>query len=102
MLVKNSPDIRSSEITPRRLYLTRRDFLNSAAAVVATGLFPPEWAAAADKLNVTKRVVTTTDALTPYAGVTTFNNFVEFGPDKGDPAKYGTGFKPTPWSVAVE
>jgi sulfoxide reductase catalytic subunit YedY len=47
-------------------------------------------------------MVTTTDSPTPYRGVTTYNNFYEFGTDKSDPATYGDRFKPRPWSVAVE
>src|SRR6266851_9801495 len=98
MVIKKSPDVRTSEITPRGLYLARRDFLGSAA-VVAAGLLAPRWASAADKLTVTKRMVTTADALTPYTAVTTFNNFYEFGSDKGDPAKNAVGFKARPWSL---
>ena len=33
-------------------------------------------------------MVTTPDATTPYRGVTTYNNFYEFGTDKSDPATY--------------
>ena len=57
---------------------------------------------AADTLVVTKKTATTTDPPTPYKVVTTFNNFYEFGSDKGDPAKNAKAFKPKPWSVAVE
>src|SRR5438552_12391862 len=102
MVIKKSPDIRTSEITPRRLYLDRRNFLRSAAAILAARVLAPRRALAADKLNVTKRMVTTTDPLTPYTSVTTFNNFYEFGSDKGDPAKNAVGFKARPWSLAVE
>jgi sulfoxide reductase catalytic subunit YedY len=38
MLIKHAPDIRSSEITPKSVYLKRRDFLiASSAALVAAG-----------------------------------------------------------------
>ena len=63
-------DIPSSEITPKALYLRRREFLAGFAALV-TG----------------KKMVTTTDALTPREVVTSYNNFYEFGIDKSDPAK---------------
>ncbi len=40
MLIKKAPDIRSSEITPKSVYLRRREFIQaSAAALVAAG-FP--------------------------------------------------------------
>jgi sulfoxide reductase catalytic subunit YedY len=80
------PRIPASEITPHELYLDRRRFLLSMLAT----------------LPVTTRLVTTSDPVTPYKTVTTYNNFYEFGSDKGDPAKYGGAFKPKPWSIAVE
>jgi sulfoxide reductase catalytic subunit YedY len=40
-------------------------------------------------------------ALTPYAAVTTYNNFYEFSYDKQYPALYADEFRPWPWSVAV-
>ena len=86
------------------MYLQRRTFLataGSAIAAVAVERFGGRLLAA-DQLAVTKRIATTTDPPSPYNAVTTFNNFYEFGSDKGDPAKHAKGFKPRPWSVAVE
>jgi len=103
MLIKKPADIPPSEITPKQLYLGRREFLASAGATIAAlaggGL---DGALAAEKLPVTKRMVTTTDPATPYQAVTTYNNFYEFGSDKSDPARNAGAFKPKPWSVAVE
>jgi sulfoxide reductase catalytic subunit YedY len=42
------------------------------------------------------------DELTPFQDVTTYNNFYEFGTDKGDPAENAKNFKTKPWSVRVE
>jgi sulfoxide reductase catalytic subunit YedY len=69
-------------ITPKALYLRRREFLQA--------------------LPLAGRMVTTPDAPTPYRGVTTYNNFYEFGTDKSDPATHGGRFKPRPWSVAID
>jgi|SRR5579872_7449516 len=106
MIIKTPADVRSSEITPERVYWRRRAFLTSAGAAVAafaTGAFVVEPAAAAGaKLDVTKRTTTTTDPPTPYSGVTTYNNYYEFGGDKSDPATNSKDFKPKPWSVAIE
>ena len=94
----------ASEITPRALYLRRREFLTATGAALAAlatrGLDMP--VAASDALTITKKVVTVNDPPTPYDVVTTFNNFYEFGSDKSDPAKKSKAFKPKPWSVAVE
>ncbi len=43
----------------------------------------------------------TDESLTPYKDVTTYNNFYEFGTDKGDPARNSGSFKPDPWSVEI-
>ena len=75
--------IRSSEITPKALYLNRREFLFASLAI-------------------SKRMVTTDEAVSSREAITTFNNFYEFGTDKSDPVKHSKAFKPTPWSVAIE
>jgi sulfoxide reductase catalytic subunit YedY len=99
-----APRIPASEITPREIYLRRREFLAAAGSVVASlagGTFTVK-VAGQGTLAVSKRVVTTEDAQTPYQAVTTYNNFYEFGTDKSDPAKNSGSFKPKPWSVAVD
>jgi len=92
--------IPSSEITPKSIYLDRRTFLASTAASLSTLAIGFQDGHAT--LRVTKRVITTTDQPSPYKTVTTFNNYYEFGSDKSDPAKHADGFKPKPWSIAVE
>jgi methionine sulfoxide reductase catalytic subunit len=97
-------DFSPAEITPRGTYLRRREFLASggtALAALATGALDAG-IFAADSLVITKKTATTTDPPTPYKVVTTFNNFYEFGIDKGDPARHAKGFKPRPWSVTIE
>jgi methionine sulfoxide reductase catalytic subunit len=107
--VKPAVDIRSSDITPRDLYLRRRDFLASAgkaAVAVFAGVSgfsrDAESAVPGDKLAVAKRVVTTSDVLTPQQAVTSYCNYYEFGSVKSDPAQNAGAFKPKPWSVTVD
>ena len=105
MTVCRGLKIPSSEITPKSIYLDRRTFLASTAATLsalAMGFGFQDGEASAATLPVTKRIITTTDQLSPYKTVTTFNNYYEFGSDKSDPAKHADGFKPKPWSIAVE
>jgi sulfoxide reductase catalytic subunit YedY len=109
MLIKKAPDILSSEITPERVYLRRREFLKAAgfsAAATVAGVFTADCGADAaqtgPKLNVTKKTVTLDEKLTPFDDVTSYNNFYEFGTDKDDPARNSGKFKPKPWSVVVE
>ena len=115
MLIGKPPDIRSSEITPRNeylRYLTRRRFLKGAAAAGAAVLgadrlaevFSPRTAAfAGTKLQTVHSTLTTTgEQLTSYDDITHYNNFYEFGVDKGDPAKNAGGLPTRPWTVKVE
>ena len=43
----------------------------------------------------------TGETLTPYRDVTRYNNFYEFGMDKGDPFANTGEFKTDPWSVEI-
>jgi len=108
MLIKKAPDIRAAEITPQSLYLRRRAFIQAAGLTTAAALtgglggVEPVAAARGEKLTIAKKSPFSTDEkLTPFKDVTTYNNFYEFGVDKGDPARYSGDFKPQPWSVAV-
>ena len=110
MLIKPTPDLRESEVTPRDLYLRRREFISAAGAgltAVAAGLALPASTAAqnpsAQKLaNLAKSPLSTDEKMNSYRDVTTYNNFYEFGLDKGDPARYAGSLKPRPWSIKVE
>lgn len=105
-------DIAASEITPERLYLSRRRLLTLGGAAAATGLASPWFARRAfaqdapgklAKLPATlNNTFVVTDKRTPYADITTYNNFYEFGTDKSDPARNAGTLRPRPWQVAVE
>ena len=100
MLIRRPSDIASSEITPRDIYLRRRDFLAGTAAIGAAGLFgAPAFAA---KLDAAKSKYSTDDKLTSLKDVTTYNNYYEFGVDKSDPAANAKTLKTTPWTVKVD
>ncbi|HUU35432.1 MAG TPA: protein-methionine-sulfoxide reductase catalytic subunit MsrP, partial [Vicinamibacterales bacterium] len=97
-------------VTPRELYLRRREFIGAAgvtAAALATGVLTPDAALAqnpsAQKLtNLKKSPFSTDEKMNSYRDVTTYNNFYEFGLDKGDPARNAHTLKPRPWSIKVE
>jgi len=40
--------------------------------------------------------------VTPFKDITSYNNFYEFGTDKGDPAQNAGTLRPRPWRVSVE
>jgi sulfoxide reductase catalytic subunit YedY len=94
------PDPRPSEITPRERYLSRREIM---VGLAGAGL--SSWAleaVAAERLKFTKNArLSLSDPLNSYEEITTYNNFYEFGTDKGDPVRLGGKFRPKPWSVTI-
>lgn len=98
MLIKRPSDILPSEITDRQVYLERRHFIAAFAALACASTAP----AAAAKLPAKASPLSTTEAKTPYADITSYNNFYEFGTDKSSPARLAKNFVPKPWSVVVE
>ncbi len=105
MTIKHGNDISNSEITPRELYLTRREFIRSAAAVGVLAVIRPGLAesVADTKLNIIrKEEMAGGERLTSFSKATTYTNFYEFSVDKNDVAKVSRNFKARPWSVAVD
>ncbi|MDB5874957.1 MAG: hypothetical protein JWQ07_4399 [Ramlibacter sp.] len=119
MLIKNSRDgfihPLSSEITAQAAYRDRRAMLKLLASGVA-GAAIASWAArdalaqvtrpgklavlAGAKSNLPGAV--TMEKVTDYKDATSYNNFYEFGTDKGDPAQNAHTLRPTPWTVEVD
>ncbi|MGA3070081.1 MAG: protein-methionine-sulfoxide reductase catalytic subunit MsrP [Terracidiphilus sp.] len=116
MLIAKPPDIPSSAITPKDQYLNRRRFLRGAVSgVVAAGaaalgaerlaevVSPSIGALAGTRLETVKSPLTTTgEELTSLKDVTTYNNFYEFGVDKGQPSMNAGGLPTRPWTVRVD
>ena len=106
MLIHKPSDILPSEITARGLFERRREFLTRSGAGLVAGAALwhglPADARAAAKLQTTPSALSTTEPLTDYKAVTTYNNFYEFGTDKSDPAIQARKFKPLPWTVTVD
>jgi sulfoxide reductase catalytic subunit YedY len=111
MRIGKRPEIASSEITPKEVYLNRRRFMLAAGAagagLIAARLAPPvaEARAAVPQraLRFTRSDLSTTgEALTHREAIQTYNNFYEFGTDKSDPARHAHTLKTEPWTVSVE
>ncbi len=111
MLILKKTDIPSSDITPKQTYMNRRAFMSAAAAAGvaavagerALRLVRPAAAHAAEKLTTVKSPLSTTGlTLTSFEDITHYNNFYEFGVDKGDPAKNAGMMHTRPWTVEVE
>ena len=121
MLIKKKSgiEIPSSEITPKSLYLSRRNFMKGAAistAVAAGGLLvgcspgaeessAPVASGAVEADGATTDYSNATDELgnklNSYEDITTHNNYYEFATTKEGPAKLAKDFPTSPWEVEV-
>src|ERR1700739_4357509 len=112
MLIRKAPDLTYAAVTPKSVSLHRRKFLRAmgivgAAVAVGKGMFelalPSQFVLAGTKLTgLVKSPFSTTEKESTLNDVTHYNNFYEFGTDKGDPAKNSQNFKTSPWTVSVE
>jgi len=113
MLLKKASDIPSSEITDKKLYLRRREFIQAAAVGAvgaAAGTLGVGMAEAATWPRVpipnvqkaSSPALTTAEKPNSYQDIATYNNFYEFGTDKGDPSQNAGGLKTKPWTVKVD
>ncbi|MBT8440825.1 MAG: protein-methionine-sulfoxide reductase catalytic subunit MsrP [Gammaproteobacteria bacterium] len=104
MLIKRPPDIKPSEITPERHFVNRRNFIRTSS-LAGAGLLVGT-ACSDDRSQAAQALPGSADETelvpNPLSDITSYNNFYEFGLDKGDPAKYSKDFKPKPWSVTID
>lgn len=110
---------RESDVTPEPVYLSRRALM-AAGGTLAAGLAVPGRAAEGarypdvepangpawfdEKLSSTQwqAMVAQGEATTPFSDATHYNNFYEFGTDKGDPASQAGSLQTEPWQVVVD
>ena len=111
MLVQRRNNILSSEITNERTYLNRRQFIqgtSGAALGLATGAFALSSAtnlrAGSQETipDIQTSAFSTNEEPNSFSDITSYNNFYEFGLDKGDPARHAHELTVKPWSVKVE
>ncbi len=112
MLIKKPADIRSSEITPKSVYLNRRNFIAAAATAGSAAILgyrlrdvviPSQTVSAGNKIEgVKKSPLSTTETITPYKDVTHYNNYYEFGTSKDEPAELAKNFRTRPWKVKID
>jgi sulfoxide reductase catalytic subunit YedY len=107
---------RASDITAPEVYQNRRALLKLMASGVAGASFATwasrsAWAQAAvprpgkqGALPATPSKVPealSSEKITSYQDITSYNNFYEFGTDKSDPARNAHTLKTRPWSIEV-
>ncbi|HLI83316.1 MAG TPA: protein-methionine-sulfoxide reductase catalytic subunit MsrP [Bryobacteraceae bacterium] len=94
--------LRYSEVTPRRVYHSRRRFFSTVVGGVTAATLRDGFAST----RLSGVVKTSYDAggerVTSPEIVTTYNNFYEFGTGKDEPAKRSGHFQTSPWMVRLE
>ena len=107
MTLRDALKIPASQITQESVYQGRRTLLQAFAIAPALTL---AGCAEAEPPAPPKTVVTpaqarsgfrTTEELTKFADVSSYNNFYEFGTGKTDPSTAAKTLKTQPWSIAV-
>lgn len=89
------PDLNWSDVTPKSVFLNRRSLLAGAAGFAFAG-------PALARLSYTESQYSTDAAPNSLEDITSYNNFYEFGLDKGDPAVYAQNLTVDPWSVKID
>jgi sulfoxide reductase catalytic subunit YedY len=105
------PSIPSTEITPKQLYLSRRDFIKAAGvlagsmALAACAPQLPQLTSQAlptpSDSSISKKKDELGDQVNSFEDITTYNNYYEFSTDKGGVAPLAAKFKTSPWQVEV-
>lgn len=108
-----SVPVKSSEITPKHVYLSRRDFIKSAGvlagsaalAACAPSALETEPAASPEKTAADPSIAGKTDELgapvNSFKDITHYNNYYEFTTEKEGVAPLAQNFQSSPWDVEV-
>ncbi len=106
--IPRSNDPLPSEITPPEIAVARRRFLQQLGASTLAAAGWADIARAADVVQRQRLVAqrnpkfSPADKPTAYQDATSYNNFYEFGLDKGDPSLYAGTLKTRPWTVRID
>ena len=108
MARQKTPDIPASEITPKHVYLSRREFIKMAgvlAGSAALAACAPRLAEAPLATPANPALGGETDELgdpvNSFEDITHYNNYYEFTTDKEGVAQLAADFETSPWEVQV-
>jgi sulfoxide reductase catalytic subunit YedY len=112
MPYRTNGTIRPSEITDERFFHMRRSLLTASLGLGAAVALPRGAAAQAPAGNAagaTGAVLSykrndkyvAKESPNSWQDITTYNNYYEFGLDKGDPAQHAGSLHTSPWSVQI-
>ena len=101
-------NIRSSEITPEHIYVSRRKFMSNASKIALGAAVMAACSSQSDSSDINLDVDTNdTDvdelgaSWTNYTSIANYNNFYEFSVDKERVAAMAQDFKISPWEIEV-
>lgn len=116
--IPRTGDSSESQVTPESVYRSRRQLLLASAGLTASLTLParagsalygeveavdtPAWLQDALSRARLESALPQGEALSPFSAASTYNNFYEFGTDKGDPSRYAHKLVTQPWSVMVD
>ena len=92
-------DLSQSDVTPKELWLNRRSLIAGSMGALALGTIGSP---AAASLGAKKTGFGEGLELNSFEEITSYNNFYEFGTDKGDPARYAHMLTTDPWSIEID
>lgn len=89
-------DLKWSDVTPRHAFLNRRQII--AGALAAGAIAGPAFAS----IPTVPSRFSTDEEQNTWDEITSYNNFYEFGTDKGDPKRHAGRMTTEPWSVQID
>src|SRR3982750_3561843 len=98
----------SSEITPKGLYVRRREFLRLGAgsalalSVPAFAKTKVEHGAKLPGVTPSPKYALPEEKKNAFEEITTYNNFYELGTDKSDPSENASKLQTRPWPLSAE
>jgi len=105
--MKAGNKLTENDVTPKSVYLNRRQFMAGGAALVGAATVgrevlasPADWLL--QKISQDNPTTIATDEdVTPIHDATHYNNYFEFGTGKSDPVERSGDFQTEPWSIEV-
>ena len=86
--------LKYSDVTPRKVYLDRREFVKALGIASAASLVSYPVSAKQDYSKMEKP--------NTFEEITNYNNFYEFGTSKTDPAEYAHNLTTNPWEITFD
>jgi sulfoxide reductase catalytic subunit YedY len=94
MARRYTSDLTWADVTPKPLYMNRRQIMAGAGAFAGAGLIGAAPAQAVqDAWDLTPNT---------FEEITSYNNFYEFGTGKGDPARHAHRMTTEPWQITID